>query len=354
MQCPSCNKPLSSTRYYEMDLDLCKSCKGVWFDTGELKRYLENSIKVATQNNVTQVPSGQQSASRRFFRDGFCPKCNTVATCVEVGDSGTNILRCDSCKGICAFLSQMKRLREWYISASSYEKLQLFGFKKENLEMFSGGDLGYSLAGLITDENPLLNFPAFTLSIISVNIILYVWTSFFPETAKHLILIPETYIHSPIRHFLTIFSSMFMHANLSHLIGNMYFLWVFGDNLEDRIGRFKFVVTYLLCGIIASMIYSIFTPNPEIPVLGASGAVSGILGGYLILYPKMRLNIFTMIYFQPIQIRLPVWFYIGIWFFGLQVFHVYTGSPGVAWTAHIGGFVCGVVILYTLRRMRIL
>ncbi len=143
-----------------------------------------------------------------------------------------------------------------------------------------------------------------------------------------------------------------MHANIFHLIGNMYFLWVFGDNIEDRIGPLKYMLLYLTCGIVANFSHALATNNPEIPALGASGAVSGILGAYLLLYPKARVSIFTLLWFQPHTFTFPVWFYLGVWFFGQQWLNIAMDTSGVAWYAHIGGFIFGFLTLLLMKKLR--
>jgi membrane associated rhomboid family serine protease len=152
---------------------------------------------------------------------------------------------------------------------------------------------------------------------------------------------------TPISVYLTLLMSMFMHGSVAHLGGNMLYLWIFGDNLEDRMGKGKYLAFYLLCGLLASLahVFStyVFGGNPYIPSLGASGAISGVLGAYLILFPKRRVRVLM---FNMLQ-EVPSIVAIGLWF-ALQLFSG-IGSlggqgGGVAYAAHIGGFVAGVVL----------
>jgi membrane associated rhomboid family serine protease len=153
--------------------------------------------------------------------------------------------------------------------------------------------------------------------------------------------------------YLTLIISMFMHGGIAHIAGNMLFLWIFGDNVEDRMGHLRYLIFYLVCGVLASLAHVIatamFATDPAsmlIPSLGASGAISGVLGGYLVLHPRRRV---TAIVFRFIT-DIPAWVAIGIWF----AFQVITGLPvfsrgsqlgGVAYAAHIGGFVAGLVLV---------
>ena len=150
----------------------------------------------------------------------------------------------------------------------------------------------------------------------------------------------------------TIFTSMFLHGGWMHLIGNMWFLWVFGNNIEDSMGHARFLVFYLICGALAAAAHLASAPGSPIPTVGASGAISGIMGAYLILYPRVR--VFTLFFFVIFirVIPVPAWVML-LWWFGLQVLSgsVSAGSGGgVAFWAHVGGFVAGVVLIKLFAR----
>ena len=158
---------------------------------------------------------------------------------------------------------------------------------------------------------------------------------------------------TPISVYLTLFTSMFMHGGWAHLGGNMLFLWIFGDNIEDRLGHVRYLVFYLLCGVIASLAHVfttyVFATNEAsllVPSLGASGAISGVLGGYILLHPSRRVGV---ILFNVIT-HVPAWVAIGIWFAfqlisGLGVLGGGSQQGGVAYAAHIGGFIAGLVLI---------
>ena len=157
----------------------------------------------------------------------------------------------------------------------------------------------------------------------------------------------------------TLFTSMFLHAGLFHLFGNMLYLYIFGDNVEDAFGHFSYLVFYMVCGVAASLTYISSLTNPQlygIPVVGASGAISGVLGAYLILYPKAK--ILTLIFYGlPIIIPIPAVIFLGIWFLmqwvlGMYDIFFFEGASGVAYWAHVGGFIAGMILALTVGLQR--
>jgi membrane associated rhomboid family serine protease len=160
---------------------------------------------------------------------------------------------------------------------------------------------------------------------------------------------------SGIETYFTVFTSMFIHSNsIMHIVGNMLFLWIFADNVEDRMGHFKFLVFYFVCGIAAALLQSVIDPGSKIPMIGASGAVSGVLGAYIILFPKARvLALIPLGFFLRVS-YLPSFIFLGIWFLYQFLFGVSSlgAQGGVAYFAHIGGFVAGVVLAMPFRKRR--
>jgi rhomboid family protein len=143
-------------------------------------------------------------------------------------------------------------------------------------------------------------------------------------------------------------SSMFLHGSWMHLLGNMWFLWIFGNNIEDSMGRLRFIVFYLLCGLAAAFGQILANPNSAIPMVGASGAISGVMGGYLVLYPRVRVYAMVFLGFFFTSVALPAWVMLGYWFVIQFVSGLLTMAGdmgGVAFWAHIGGFVAGVVLI---------
>ncbi len=162
--------------------------------------------------------------------------------------------------------------------------------------------------------------------------------------------IPAAFFLNPMAEFFTIISSMFVHGSLMHLIGNLWFLWVFGPAVEGRIGLIRFMLLYLLTGIAAALTQGFSMPDSTIPMVGASGAVSGLLGAYLVLFPRARVLTFIppLIFFF---FWLPAPIYLGYWAV-IQLIYAFSDMPGIAWWAHIGGFALGLILILIMRPKR--
>ena len=166
--------------------------------------------------------------------------------------------------------------------------------------------------------------------------------------------VPARFLANPGGDFITIFSSMFMHAGWLHILGNMLYLFIFGDNVEDAFGHIKFLVFYLLCGVAATFAEFAFTSSSSIPQLGASGAIAGVLAAYLVMFPRSRVTVLM----GAVVVPLPALVVIGFWFV-LQLFSgigslgAAADTGGIAFMAHIGGFVAGFVLAFFLRGYRV-
>ena len=148
--------------------------------------------------------------------------------------------------------------------------------------------------------------------------------------------------------YITLITSMFLHGGLMHLIGNMLYLWIFGNNIEDAMGHVRFILFYLVCGVIAAMSHAAFDPDSVVPMIGASGAISGVLGAYLLLFPRAHVMVLIPLGFFFTRMNIPAGFVLGFWF----IFQILSGAAkvggaggGVAWFAHVGGFVAGMVLI---------
>ena len=154
---------------------------------------------------------------------------------------------------------------------------------------------------------------------------------------------------------MTIITSMFLHGGFMHLAGNMLYLWIFADNVEDCMGHLRFIIFYLLCGVVAAYAQVMFNPDSTIPMVGASGAISGVLGAYLLVYPKANVLVLIPLGFILQTVRLPAIVVLLVWF-ALQIFSSISaepGTPGVAWYAHIGGFIAGCVLIPLFKSRRV-
>jgi membrane associated rhomboid family serine protease len=197
----------------------------------------------------------------------------------------------------------------------------------------------------LKDENPTSSFPYVTVGLITLNVAMFIYQMIAGRAfTEHFALKPLYVFEDPNPfNYFTFLSSMFLHGNPSHLIGNMLFLWVFGDNIEDTLGKIRFAIFYIICGVLAGLAHAVFNMSSDIPTLGASGAISGILGAYLVLFPDSKiLTLIPLFYFIRL-IYVPAKFFLIVWF----VFQfLYIASPSaVAFLAHIGGFAVGFFLI---------
>ncbi len=159
--------------------------------------------------------------------------------------------------------------------------------------------------------------------------------------------VPYFLTRAPFDYWPTVFSSMFMHGGWMHLVGNMLFMWIFADNIEDLLGEVGFVIFYLLCGVAALVAHVAMDPASKVPVVGASGAISGVLGAYITMFPHNGVRNFYWFWFIVGVTTLPAWMYLGVWFL-MQLFFAAgqeAGAAGVAFAAHAGGFVAGMILI---------
>lgn len=222
----------------------------------------------------------------------------------------------------------------------------------------------------LRDDNPSSSTPLVTISLVAACVLVFLWqASLGPQRGEQIVyalgvipavllgqreLPPELVLVPPT---LTTITSMFMHGGWMHLIGNMLYLWIFGDNVEDSMGHVRFLVFYLLCGLAAVFAQALPEPSSTIPMVGASGAISGVLGAYLLLYPHARVLVVIPLGFVLQTARIPAGIVLVLWF-GLQLLSnlmTQAGSGGVAFRAHIGGFVAGMALipLFKQRRFRL-
>lgn len=213
----------------------------------------------------------------------------------------------------------------------------------------------------LKDLNPRRTFPVITILLIAANVLVFLFQVSLPLRAERAMVL--TYALVPARvplvlsghvpfagGFLPLLTSMFLHAGILHLAGNMLFLWIFGDNVEDFLGHFRFLFFYLFCGLGAGLAHTLTNLSSSLPTLGASGAISGVMGAYMVLYPRSQ--VLTLVFVFPVPI--PAVIILGWWFVlqflgGLGSVGAQTAG-GVAWWAHIGGFIIGVLLLAVLKR----
>jgi membrane associated rhomboid family serine protease len=219
----------------------------------------------------------------------------------------------------------------------------------------------------IRDDTPRFSNPFVTYFIIALNTLVFLFELSVSEQGRgalngliyHFGVVPWRFDHivaawpasSLTGLFLPILTSMFLHASWLHLIGNMWFLWIFGDNIEDYLGHFSYLLFYLVCGLAAAITHILLNAGSRLPSVGASGAIAGVMGAYFVLYPKARVKM----WFPPIFFfQLPAWLVLGYWFFMQFLSGAATSiaetsqNGGIAFWAHVGGFVAGIVLIKVL------
>jgi len=213
----------------------------------------------------------------------------------------------------------------------------------------------------IRDTIPSKNYSVVNNSIIGINVVVYLLQiSMVPDLNRFVYiygLVPARYSIPQISSYFTtsqqlfsLLSFMFLHGGFWHLLGNMWFLYIFGDNIEDRLGPVRYLVFYLLCGITSGLSHIIINLHSNIPTIGASGAIAGVMGAYLILYPHAKILTLIPIIFIPWFVEIPAFFFLGLWFFiqFISAAGSHGGIGGIAWWAHIGGFIFGIIYLKIL------
>jgi len=215
------------------------------------------------------------------------------------------------------------------------------------------------------DDNPTRSFPYITISIIALCVLVYLWQAALGSRGGEAVIyslgvIPAVLLHKVqlnpelvvVPASATIFTSMFLHGGFMHLAGNMLYLWIFGNNIEDSMGKFRFILFYFICGTAAAFGQVLQDPSSQIPMVGASGAISGVLGAYLLLYPHARVLVLIPLWFYVELIRLPAGWVLGFWFVLQLISSALSNNAGggVAFYAHIGGFITGMALVPVMKR----
>ncbi len=218
----------------------------------------------------------------------------------------------------------------------------------------------------LSDDNPTRTRPVVSWALIGACVLVFLWQFSLPREAGQAViyalgLIPARLLEGAqlppsldvLPAYATVFSSMFLHGGLLHLLGNMLYLWIFADNVEDRMGHGRFLAFYFICGVAAAAAQAVPEPSSEIPMVGASGAISGVLGAYLLMFPTAQVLVVLPLGILFPVIRLPALLVLGLWF-GLQLLQSVgqAAGGGVAFRAHVGGFLAGLALAPLLARRR--
>jgi len=218
----------------------------------------------------------------------------------------------------------------------------------------------------IKDINPSRSAPLVTILLILVCTVVFLYEVMLPPHLREIFIkmfavIPFEIIHGvdipppdPLTPYGNLISYQYLHGSFMHILGNMLFLWVFGDNVEDKMGKLRFLIFYTICGVVAALFQVMVYPNSQIPLIGASGAISGVLGAYAVLFPRAQIITLVFFFFFIDIVAVPALVWIAVWFafqFTSALFSVnHLSMGGVAWFAHLGGFVTGVILVNFFRR----
>lgn len=218
----------------------------------------------------------------------------------------------------------------------------------------------------LKDTVPSRSFPLVNWSLIGLNVLAFLWMA---NAGPHTDSLVQAFAFVPRRflldlanpfEYLTLFTSMFIHGGWAHLFSNMLALYIFGDNVEDRMGSGRYLVFYLLSGVAAAFTHLFFNPTSAIPTVGASGAISGVLAAYLLFFPTARVITLIPVFFLPWFVEIPALIYLGMWFVSQLFNGLFTVAAGiqtfggVAWWAHVGGFVAGLLLAPFFMRRRVI
>jgi len=373
MHCPVCQTTLRPVRSRDLEVDVCPHCGGTFFDRGELRETLDAVLTTGEAPDARLQPDRRALAVQRLqehSRD--CPRCAATMTKLNYCyDSNIILDRCPRCEGIWADRGEVLKCAQYRkgdpkldrMTASMAENARRQQAFRDAAARGSApmrptylGWAWWYLPALIPlgDDEPSRRLPVVTVGLLTVNTVIFVGMV-LRLSLEGRIGVFDTFGLIPSRvlsgeQAWGLLTGMFLHAGLFHLFGNMLFLWVFGDNVEDAFGRLRFLGFYLVCGLAAGLAHVVTNMGSELPCVGASGAISGVLGAYLVLYP--RASIRTLVLGNLTEV--PAYVYIGIWI-ALQVLYAvsYTAvgvQGGVAWFAHIGGFAAGLTLAWGLRR----
>jgi membrane associated rhomboid family serine protease len=209
----------------------------------------------------------------------------------------------------------------------------------------------------IRDENPTRLTPYVTVLLIAANCLVFIYEMMLPPEqiegfVRQFGAVPALVMSPVPLDWVTLITSMFLHGGLLHLLGNMLYLWIFGNNIEDRLGHLGFIGFYLLGGIAAALTHILLQPDSMIPMVGASGAISAVLGAYMIVFPRARVVLLVWLFLFVRTIRVPAFLVLGLWFV-MQISGVMQQSnEGIAWYAHVGGFAAGIVLILASGKLR--
>jgi len=347
-------------------------CNGIWF-TGKSFGVFRDTLREFDLSKIDFAP-GFAVGRTEFISS--CPRCEEVLSPFRYAyNSKVHLNRCEKCKGLWLpfpeFLNVLDLAKVGqdiapHVTGVAKEMARIQAeldrdrrvtnamkeLKKPVSPLRAYGLYRFSILLPLYDNVERTVFPIATIALIGVSIVVFlavVTSGAYAEFNSALGLVPANF--PSLGSVIPTFAHMFMHGGLVHLFMNMFFLWMFGDNVEERLGTKRYVIFYLFCGVVAALAQITSSPSSELPMVGASGAISGVLGAYLVLFPHATVT--TLV--AGTLVDLPTWVYFGLWFLLQFIFGMaFAGSDAshIAWWAHIGGFMAGLLVTWLLVKSR--
>ncbi|WP_341502646.1 rhomboid family intramembrane serine protease [Gallaecimonas sp. GXIMD4217] len=333
--CPHCNKDsLVASHYQGEEIDLCRRCGGLWFEKGELNQSLATADPERDRVGVEECRGSHLGATHLR-----CPDCTKPMDRHQLLPGyEVEVEACHNCQGIWIERKELKEAHQASILELHLGELNAkVNWKSWVFQFLSQMPVEYNI-------KPKRR-PWMTWLLVVVNVLVFLAGLATPQLDELLFggaLVPADIANG--RNLFSLLSSQFLHGGWMHLLGNLYFLWLTGDNLEDALGPWRFLGLYLLCGMVAGLAQTAMEPGSVIPMVGASGAIAGLFGMYLLWFRKASLSFMIVIY----QKKLAPWLFFLIWL-GFNLLGMATGQQGVAYMAHIGGFAAGLALGLALR-----
>ncbi|MCP4642198.1 MAG: rhomboid family intramembrane serine protease [bacterium] len=371
MDCPACHAELRRCLYHATVVDVCDKCHGLLLAANELKAFIDRWIDAHPD-----MPDAKPTVFRKIVHadsaadaSRSCPRCRlTMAKFNYAYDSNVLLDRCGKCDGMWMDGGEIRRIAAYHKGDPRTERLavSIAESTKAHFEFLDSCKQVERLARRIPllfvfpmfvlptlvlplrDDLDRKRFPCVTVGLLIANLLCFLGTFLWAASPAGVFgaygVVPRVIMSGEA--YYSFVTYMFVHAGILHLVGNMLFLWIFGDNVEDALGHITYALVFLACGVTAALAHVFAFSGSGVPCVGASGAVAGAMGAYFALYPQARVN--TFFYFRVF--RVPAWLYIAFWFVMQVVFaRIFSGHAAVAYLAHIGGFLLGLIVGITWR-----
>ena len=335
LSCPHCRHfALEPVHLQDIEVDVCTHCGGMWFDAAELDQVIRQYDPDYPKTKLTTEEMGSRTQKARWL----CPACRAPLDSYEFEPgSELQIDICEQCQGIWLEHGELDHAKAYYEIPEALERIKKKRSAKDWFFQF--------LLQLPVEFNfKPRRTPVVTLSLIALNVFIFI-IGLAEPVADHLnanlAMWPAHF--GSLQWIVSLITYQFLHGGFIHLAGNMYFLYILGDNLEDALGRFRYLLFYLVCGVVGGVAQTLISMGSQILVVGASGAIAGVMAGYLYTFRKAHLT-FLFIFFQW---KLPAVGYFGIWV-AINIFGLLVSNQNVAWFAHLGGFAAGLGLIAML------